>query len=564
MVDHQFKHTNDQRRASLVYSQGKPALYSPQDFFLKKSPYNIQDEEASPLLQQDEQDTTTTYNTIEQEEQQRRSRELLSEERSLLQNNNLITEDSTSDIIPSTWECAIKNGLVKTSHQLEIKALSKSALPLVITFLLQNSLSLASIFSVGHIGKAELAGITLGSMTANITGFAAIQGLTTCLDTLCSQAFGGGRYELVGMQFIRCSLFAICCFLPVSVIWIWWSEPLLSLMVKDYELVIIAAKYLQIVSVGMPGFILFECGKRFLQCQGVFHASTYVLLVCAPLNALLNWLLVWKFQLGYVGAPIAIAINYWLMPLGLLFYTLYDQQVLRCWPKDFETSQAFQNWSKMIKLALPGVIMVEAEFLGFEIVTLMASNLGTTELASQSVVCSIAALAYQVPFSVSIATATRVANYIGASLIKNANKCCKASMNIGLTVGIINSLIILKFRYEITSFFTNDQEVISKVTDVLPLLSIMEIIDCLNACSAGCLRGQGVQKIGSYINIFSFYVVGLPVSYVLTFKFGMNLAGLWIGIISGLISMCLLQFYIVFIGVNWDKIVVDARKRNEE
>ncbi len=252
------------------------------------------------------------------------------------------------------------------------------------------------------------------------------------------------------------------------------------------------------------------------------------------------------------------------MPLGLLCYTIYDQKVLKCWPQNFQVNQAFTNWSKMIHLALPGVVMVEAEFLGFEIVTLMASRLGTTELASQSVVCSIAALAYQVPFSVSIATATRVANYIGASLVVNAKKCCTASMNLGLIIGIINSLIILKFRYQITSFFTNDEEVISKVAGVLPLLSIMEIIDCLNACSAGCLRGQGVQKIGSYINIFSFYVVGLPISYIMTFKYDMNIAGLWIGIISGLISMCLLQFYIVFIGADWDKIVVDARKRNEE
>ncbi|ODQ61629.1 hypothetical protein WICANDRAFT_81884 [Wickerhamomyces anomalus NRRL Y-366-8] len=563
MKDHQFKHTNDQRRASLVYSQGKPALYSPQDFFIKRiiDVDNEGDEEEQvetrPLLQEDPYFYT-------EESSNRRSRELLSEERNLLQNNNLITEDSNSDIIPSTWETAVKNGLLKTSHHLEINALTKSALPLVITFLLQNSLSLASIFSVGHIGKAELAGITLGSMTANITGFAAIQGLTTCLDTLCSQAFGAGKFELVGLQFIRCAIFAITCFIPISIIWVWFSTNLLSLMVKDYELVLIAAKYLQIVSIGMPGFILFECGKRFLQCQGVFHASTYVLLVCAPLNALLNWVLVWKFELGYIGAPIAITINYWLMPLGLLCYTIYDQKVLKCWPQNFQINQAFTNWSKMIHLALPGVVMVEAEFLGFEIVTLMASRLGTTELASQSVVCSIAALAYQVPFSVSIATATRVANYIGASLVVNAKKCCTASMNLGLIIGIINSLIILKFRYQITSFFTNDEEVISKVAGVLPLLSIMEIIDCLNACSAGCLRGQGVQKIGSYINIFSFYVVGLPISYIMTFKYDMNIAGLWIGIISGLISMCLLQFYIVFIGADWDKIVVDARKRNEE
>ncbi|CCH43239.1 putative membrane protein [Wickerhamomyces ciferrii] len=562
MSDHQFKHTNDQRRASLVFSQGKPSLYSPNDFI--NSPSSTIDED-DQQQQNESSSLLNNQNLYHYQSINRKSTELLEEERNLLRNNDLYNSDQNSDDIPETWETAIKSGLLKTSFNLETRSLTKSAAPLIVTFLLQNSLSLASIFSVGHIGKSELAGITLGSMTANITGFAAIQGLTTCLDTLCSQAFGAGKFELVGLNFLRCSIFAITCFLPISIIWIFGSEFLLSFIVPDPELIKIASNYLRVVCWGMPGFIFFECGKRFLQCQGIFHASTYVLLICAPLNALLNWALVWKFGLGYIGAPIAITINYWLMPLGLLFYTLiYDQETLRCWPKDFKFEQTFQNWSKMIQLALPGVIMVEAEFLGFEIVTIMASNLGTTELASQSVACSIVALAYQVPFSVSIATATRVANYIGASLTQNGKKCCKASMNLGFWIGLINSTIIWIFRYQITSFFTNDQEVIERIVGIMPIMFIYEIVDCLNACSAGCLRGQGLQKIGSWINIFSFYIVGLPISYILTFKFNWNLWGLWSGILTGLISISILQAITVFYYCDWDKIVDDAKKRNED
>jgi len=70
----------------------------------------------------------------------------------------------------------------------------------------------------------------------------------------------------------------------------------------------------------------------------------------------------------------------------------------------------------MIRLALPGLLMVEAECLAFEILTLAASYFGTSHLAAQSVLATIAAFTFQIPFPISIAASTRIANLIGATL----------------------------------------------------------------------------------------------------------------------------------------------------
>jgi MATE family multidrug resistance protein len=539
-------------------SQGK-ALYIPQDEGLDSSPLD----EETPLLGFHEDEVVGTESSAHHNNHiDHRTAELEAQERDLLKSNNIVTGSDSS--INSAWEEALSKGLLKTSIRIETKSLVKSSLPMIITFLLQNSFSLTSIYSVGHLGKTQLAGITLGTMTANITGFAAIQGLTTCLDTLCSQAYGAGKYELVGLNFLRCSIFAIVCFLPIGVFWQFGMEYLLSLVVPDLELVKIAASYLRVVCWGIPGFILFECGKRFLQSQNCFHASTYVLVLCAPLNVFLNWLFVWKLEMGYIGAPIAITLNYWVMPLGLFIFTMLNKQFLVCWPKNLKVEQLFTNWTKMMELALPGIIMVEAEFLGFEIITLMASNLGTAELAAQSVISSICALAYQIPFSVSIVTATRVANFIGASLVDNSKICCKSSVQIGLLIGIFNSILVWYNQDFIVTFFTNDQEVIGLAKRTIWLVSMMQIFDCLNACLSGSLRGQGLQKIGGYINIFAFYCVGIPLSYILAFKYDLSVEGLWMGIICGLVFICLSQFYFVFWSPNWEKILQAAKNRNNE
>jgi len=80
----------------------------------------------------------------------------------------------TDDI--SKWDEAIAAGIVHTSYTREAKTLVKYAAPLWFTFLLQYSLTFASLFSAGTLGKNELAAVTLASMTANITGYAVYQG----------------------------------------------------------------------------------------------------------------------------------------------------------------------------------------------------------------------------------------------------------------------------------------------------------------------------------------------------------------------------------------------------
>jgi len=91
----------------------------------------------------------------------------------------------------------------------------------------------------------------------------------------------------------------------------------------------------------------------------------------------------------------------------------------------------------MINLALPGLVMVEAEFLAFEILTLASSYLGTTELAAQSILITIISLTFQIPFSISVAVSTRVANLIGATLSEAAKTTAKV---------VCSSLLIPRFR----------------------------------------------------------------------------------------------------------------------
>lgn len=463
-----------------------------------------------------------------------------------------------NDEIDRKWEEAVTAGLIQSSWKREALVIGQYSLPLIVTFLLQYSLTVASIFTVGHLGTIELGAVSLASMTVSITGSAVYQGLATSLDTLCPQAYGSGRKKLVGLQMQRMVFFLWVITIPIAIIW-FFADKILVAIIPEKEVALLAAQYLKVLIFGAPGYACFESGKRFVQAQGMFTASLYVLLICAPLNAFMNWFFVWKLELGFIGAPIAVAITENLLPLFLFLY-VYFIGGRECW--NGFTWRAFQNWGPMIRLALPGLIMVEAECLAFEVLTLMSSYLGTEALAAQSVLSTISSITFQIPFPVAIAGSTRVANLIGATLVDAARTAAKVALTGAVIVGLLNMLLLSSLRYSLASLFTSDEEVIEMVAAILPICAAFQLFDALAANCNGILRGLGRQEIGGYVQVFCYYVVAMPISIWTAFGLGWGILGLWTGVAIALGLVFFIE--IIFLSrTSWERSVEEARKRND-
>ncbi|VVT46451.1 uncharacterized protein SAPINGB_P001220 [Magnusiomyces paraingens] len=462
--------------------------------------------------------------------------------------------------IAKAWDDAVDNNEILTSFANECKYVLANAGPLVFTFLLQSTLTASSVFFVGHLGKSYLAAVSLGSMTISITGIAFIQGMATCLDTLCPQSYGAKQYTLVGEYLQKCIAMTLVYFIPIGLLWL-FSEPLFYYIVPkdDPAVAALAASYLKVALCGIPGFTCFECGKRFVQAQGIYSASSYVLFFCAPFNMLLTYLLVWhpSFGFGYIGAAISVATTQWLMAILLLSYVRFVDG-MKCWGGI--SSNIFKNWGPMISLAIPGVIMIEAEFFAFEILTFCASVLGTTQLATQSVVSVVATSIYQIPFSVSIVSSNRIANFIGASLTQNARIAKKAGLIISIFVGLFDGLGLYLMRNHVGPGFSEDPDVIAMCLKTIPVIALLCCVDAPSAMMGGILRGFGRPKIGGYFNLFFFYFQALPLAVFLGFKCGLGIEGFWISMSIAILLICSCE-YIYVQTVDWDKLVEEAKSR---
>lgn len=180
-------------------------------------------------------------------------------------------------------------------------------------------------------------------MTAVITCYGPFLGMATSLDTLCAQAYGSGHKHLVGLQFQRMTCLLLLCYIPISILW-WNGEAVLAHLVPDPRSAELAGLYLRVLIVGGPFVAVFEAGKRFVQAQGMFHAVTWVLVIAAPVNVVLTWLLVWKLEWGYVGAPVSVVFTEALMPALLFLYVRFVDGY-QCWGGF--SRRAWSNWGEL-------------------------------------------------------------------------------------------------------------------------------------------------------------------------------------------------------------------------
>jgi len=284
--------------------------------------------------------------------------------------------------------------------------------------------------------------------------------------------------------------------------------------------------------------------------------GTYVLLITSPLNAGLNYLFVYTFKLGLLGAPLATGLSYWLSFLLLLAYTRFIAGST-CWGG--WSRKSLSNIGTFSRLALLGVIHVGTEWWAFEIVALAAGRLGTIPLAAQSVIMTTDQVMNTIPFGVGVATSARVGNLLGARNAKGAARAANTAAWLSMVLGALVLAVLMGVKDFYAKIFNDDVDVVRLTAEVMPYVALFQIADGLNGSCGGALRGMGRQHVGALVNMVSYYCGALPLGIWLAFH-GWGLAGLWVGQCIALYLVGGLEWVIVAWS-NWDRQVQYALNR---
>ena len=90
-------------------------------------------------------------------------------------------------------------------------------------------------------------------------------------------------------------------------------------------------------------------------------------------------------------------------------------------------------------------------------------------------------------------------------------------------------------RKPIVRLFTTDAAVEELTNSCMLIIALVFIPDMVQGSMQGVIRALDVQKSASYIALAAFYLVTIPLAFVLVFVGEMGISGLWTGLLVGLV-----------------------------
>ncbi|KAG8015062.1 Multidrug and toxin extrusion protein 1, partial [Nibea albiflora] len=159
-------------------------------------------------------------------------------------------------------------GCVPLDYRNEIVQLLKIAGPVITAQAMVFMINFVSMMFCGHLGKTELAGVSLAAVVVNIAGISIGTGLSSACDTLISQTYGSGNLKRVGVILQRAILILLLACFPCWAVLI-NTEALLLALRQSPEVASLSQLYVKIFMPGLPAAFIYMLQGKYLQNQGV-------------------------------------------------------------------------------------------------------------------------------------------------------------------------------------------------------------------------------------------------------------------------------------------------------
>ncbi|GMN52146.1 hypothetical protein TIFTF001_021285 [Ficus carica] len=453
----------------------------------------------------------------------------------------------------------LRKGLTKGEVVAEAKKQLRLAGPLVCVNVLTYCLQVISVMFVGHLGELALAGASMATSFASVTGFSLLIGMGSALETFCGQSYGAKQYHMLGIHLQRATLVLLLVSIPLAFIWANAGQ-ILVFLGQDPEISAEAGSYARFMIPSIFAYAITQCHTRFLQTQN----NVVPMMVCTGITTLLHlficWVLVFKSGLGNRGAALANAISYWINALSLVLYVRISPSCKKTWTGF--SWEAFHGIPKFLTLSIPSAVMLSLEIWSFEMMVLLSGLLPNPQLETSvlSISLNTCSMVYMIPLGISGVISARVSNELGAGRPRVARLAICIALSMVVTEGFLAAAVMILGRRVWGYCYSREEKVVKYVGDMLLLISVSHFFDGIQSVLSGTIRGSGRQKVGAFVNLAAYYIMGIPTAILLAFFYHVGGKGLWTGIIVALFVQALFLAVLIMC-TDWDKEVKKASER---
>jgi MATE family multidrug resistance protein len=424
----------------------------------------------------------------------------------------------------------------------ELRALLRLAVPVALSQLGMMLLAVVDIAMLGRLegeyGAAEaLAAVNLGHTYAFALMILAT-GAILVLDPVVAQAYAAREPERVAAAFHRGCVMAIAFSVLVGAA-IAAGGPLIETLSAGSPAAPLAFDYAYYLIPSLPAYFLFSVVRQTLQAMSVTRPLVVAVIVANMVNVFLDYALIFgEFgapALGVKGAAIATTICRYVMLLVLVFAALpVLRPVLR---RPDRSVLALRSYSPLLGKGLQIGFQTALEVWLFNTVGILMVRMGTVESAGHTIALNLASLAFMIPLGIGAAAATRVGNAVGRADAPAARLAARVALGTGAAVMVVFSGIFLAVPRLFVALYTADAAVIAMAATLLPIAGVFQVFDGVQAVGCGILRGIADTRAAAIINFIGFWILGLPTGVLLAHGLGYGPAGLWWGLVVGLLAV---------------------------
>ena len=430
-------------------------------------------------------------------------------------------------------------------------------IPIIIGQLGTIVLGFADTLMIGHHSTSELAAAGLVNNTFGLVLLFYL-GFSYGLTPIVGRLFGMGREEAIGQK-VKNSLLAnmLIGAMLVTLMTILYFN--LANIGQPEELLPLIRPYFIVNLISIPFVGVFNTLKQFFDGITRTKVSMWVMIAGNVINILFNWLLIYGVggfpELGLLGAGIATMSSRIIMAVALAVIIIGGRRY-RSYRHSIAQSRFNRaDFSEMNRMGWPVALQLGMETAAFSLSCIMVGWLGTIPLAAHQVMITVSQLFYLVLSGLASAMSIRVSHFMGQADTAAIRTTSADGFRLVLAFSAVMSVPALLFRHHIGGLFSDSAEVQQMVAMLIIVLTIYQFGDGLQYTFANALRGIACVKPMIWYAFIAYFVINLPLGYLLGFTAHIGILGIWSAFPVGLTVAGLLY---------WQRFRKELKKMNGE
>ncbi len=421
----------------------------------------------------------------------------------------------------------------------ELRPLLRLAWPVITAELGWMAMGLVDTMIVGRLGAEAIGAVSIGSGVFYAFAIFGI-GMLLGLDYVVANAFGrdalgDAHHALVDGVWLAAAL-ALALTAGLRLV-----APLLPAMGVQPAVAAGGVPYLLAVSWSLPPLLVFTALRRYLQALGLVQPIMLAVVTANVVNAAACVVLVFGMlgvaPFGTTGAGWATTISRVYMLVFLLGYLVWRERRHPTGLAHVDLVPSWRRLATLVRLGWPAATHITAEVGVFSVVTALAARFEPAALAGHQIALNSAATTFMVPLGISSAAAVRVGQALGRRDLAAARRAGWTALGLGLGFMATTALAFITVPNAILRLFTTDARVLTSGVALLLIAGVFQLFDGTQVVLTGALRGTGDTRTPMVANLVGYWVLGLPVGCLLCFRGGDGVAGLWVGLCLGLITV---------------------------